>query len=100
LAVGASLGADVSRLFPAAPMGAIVLIGMVSYFTGVVRAPITSFVIVSEMTGNHQMLVPLMAAALIANACSKMVCREGVYHALARRYLRGAPNAEKPGQVA
>ena len=88
LAVGAGFGADVGRLiFPAAPLGAIVLIGMVSYFAGVVQAPITSFVIVSEMVDNHRMLVPLMAAALIANASSKIVCREGVYHALAKRFL-------------
>ncbi len=87
LAVGAGFGADVARFFPSAPLGAIVLIGMVSYFAGVVQAPITSFVIVSEMVDNHQMLVPLMAAALIANGCSKLVCKEGVYHALAKRYL-------------
>ena len=37
-------------------MGAVVLLGMVSYFTGVVQAPITAFVIVEEMTGNHDML--------------------------------------------
>jgi H+/Cl- antiporter ClcA len=87
LSVGAGVGSDVAQFFPSAPMGAIVLVGMVSYFTGVVQAPITSFVIVSEMTDNHQMLVPLMAAALIANACSKVVCREGIYHALAKRYV-------------
>jgi H+/Cl- antiporter ClcA len=40
------------------------------------------------MTDNHQMLVPLMAAALVANAVSKLICREGVYHALAKRYLK------------
>jgi H+/Cl- antiporter ClcA len=90
LSVGAGLGSDVAQFFPSAPVGAIVLIGMVSYFTGVVQAPITSFVIVSEMTDNHQMLVPLMAAALIANACSKLLCKEGVYHALAKRYLAHA----------
>lgn len=89
LAVGAGFGADVARyVFPGAPVGAIVLLGMVSYFTGVVQAPITSFVIVSEMTDNHQMLVPLMAAALIANGASKLLCREGVYHALAKRFLK------------
>ena len=92
LSVGAGLGADVAQFFPSSPVGPIVLIGMVSYFTGVVQAPITSFVIVSEMTDNHQMLVPLMLAALIANASSKIVCREGVYHALAKRFLA-------PGQV-
>jgi H+/Cl- antiporter ClcA len=89
LSVGAGLGSDVAQFFPASPMGSIVLLGMVSYFTGVVQAPITSFVIVSEMTDNHQMLVPLMLAALIANACSKLVCKEGVYHALAKHYLAG-----------
>ncbi|HEY2070450.1 MAG TPA: chloride channel protein [Rhizomicrobium sp.] len=100
LSIGAGLGAEVGRFFPAAPLGAIALIGMVSYFAGVVQAPITSFVIVSEMTDNHQMLVPLMAAALIANACSKLLCREGVYHALAKRYLRGVPQRKPDGRVA
>ena len=87
LSVGAGLGADIASLFPKDAMGAVVLLGMVSYFTGVVQAPITAFVIVSEMTDNHAMLVPLMAAALIANGASKIVCREGVYHSLAKRYV-------------
>lgn len=87
LSVGAALGADLSALFPKGAVGAVVLLGMVSYFTGVVQAPITAFIIVSEMTDNHAMLVPLMAAALIADGASKLVCREGVYHALAKRYL-------------
>ncbi|MDE2183604.1 MAG: chloride channel protein [Alphaproteobacteria bacterium] len=87
LSVGAGIGADLAQLFPAAPLSAIVLIGMVSYFAGVVQAPITSFVIVSEMTDNHAMLLPLMAAALIATASSKLICRDGVYHALSHRFL-------------
>lgn len=91
LAVGAGLGADVAHLFPAAPLGAIVLLGMVSYFAGVVQAPITAFVIVTEMTENHNMVLPLMVAALIAYATSRLVCSEGIYHALAKGFLqRGA----------
>lgn len=88
ISVGAGLGSDLARLFPSAPAGAIVLIGMVSYFTGVVQAPITSFVIVSEMTDDKAMLLPLMAAALIANACSKLICREGVYHMLSKKFSK------------
>ena len=95
LSVGAGLGADLASFFPHAPIGAIVLLGMVSYFTGVVQAPITSFVIVSEMTDNNSMLVPLMAAALIANACSRLICKEGVYHALSHRFLPDK-HTEKP----
>jgi H+/Cl- antiporter ClcA len=87
LAVGAGIGADVARFFHHAAPGPIVLLGMVAYFTGVVRAPITAFVIVSEMSGDHGMLVALMAAALIADFCARTVNREGVYHMLAQRFL-------------
>jgi H+/Cl- antiporter ClcA len=63
---------------------------MVSYLTGVLQTPITSFVIVSEMTQDHAMVIPLMVAALIADAISKSVCPEGLYHALARPFLRAS----------
>jgi H+/Cl- antiporter ClcA len=86
LAVGAGIGADIARLFHHPDSGPIILLGMVAYFTGVVRAPITGFVIVSEMSGDHGMLVALMATALIAEGCARFVNREGVYHQLAKRF--------------
>lgn len=95
LAVGAGIGTNIAHLFPGAPLGAFMLLGMVSYFTGVVQAPITAFVIVTEMTNNHAMVVPLMASALIAQAASRLVCPEGIYHALAKGFLR-AHSAEVP----
>jgi H+/Cl- antiporter ClcA len=90
LAVGAGLGSNVASFFQSAPLGAIMLLGMVSYFAGVVQAPITAFVIVTEMTDNHGMVVPLMAAALIAHATSRLICEEGIYHALARGFTERA----------
>ena len=87
LAVGAGIGFNLSTLFPSTPVAALVLLGMVSYFAGVVQAPITSFVIVTEMTNDHAMVVPLMAAAFIARAASRLICREGVYHALSKNFL-------------
>jgi H+/Cl- antiporter ClcA len=95
LSVGAGIGADVARFFHHAQPGPIVLLGMVAYFTGVVRAPITAFVIVSEMTGDHGMLVALMAAALIAEFCARSVNHEGVYHMLSKRFLE--PHSVVPG---
>lgn len=88
LAVGAGIGADIAQLFPATPADAIILLGMVAYFAGVVQAPITAFVIVTEMTENHAMVIPLMTASLIGYATSRLVCQEGIYHALARGFLR------------
>jgi H+/Cl- antiporter ClcA len=90
LAIGAGIGTNVAALFHDAPIAAIMLLGMVSYFAGVVQAPITAFVIVTEMTDNHAMVVPLMAAALIAHATSRLVCEEGIYHALAKGFVERA----------
>ncbi len=87
LAVGAGLGANVAALLPGASAQALVVIGMVAYFSGVVQAPITAFVIVAEMTNDHALVVPLMLASLIAYATSRLVCHEGVYHALARNFV-------------
>jgi len=86
LAVGAGLGANLAAVFPGTPVEALLLLGMVSYFAGVVQAPITAFVIVTEMTQNHAMVVPLMAASLIAWAVSRTMNKEGIYHALAETY--------------
>jgi len=87
LSIGAGIGADIAHFFHHAEPGPIVLLGMVAYFTGVVRAPITGFVIVSEMTGEHSMLVALMATALIANTCAGLINKDGVYHQLAVRFM-------------
>lgn len=99
LAVGAGLGSNVALLFHDAPIGAIMLLGMVSYFAGVVQAPITAFVIVTEMTDNHAMVVPLMTAALIAHFVSRMICEEGIYHALAKGFVERATRPPR-GSVA
>jgi H+/Cl- antiporter ClcA len=87
LSVGAGIGALIAPLFHTPATGSIVLLGMVAYFTGVVRAPITAFVIVSEMSGNPRMLVALMATALVADGCARLINSEGVYHALSKRFV-------------
>lgn len=95
LSVGAGLGAALTGVFAPVPVGALVLIGMVAYPTGVLQAAITAFVIVSEMTQNHAMMIPLMLVALIADVVSKLICRGGLYPALAAILLAQA-QAEAP----
>ncbi len=91
LAVGAGLGANVATLLPAAPAGAVVLLGMVAYFAGVVQAPITAFVIVLEMTESNAMTVPLMLTALIAYGTARFVGAPPIYHALSENFLPKQP---------
>jgi H+/Cl- antiporter ClcA len=89
LAAGAELGSVMGPLFPQVPAVSLILVGMASYFAGVVQRPITAFVIVLELTGNnHDILPALMVSALVATAVSKLVMTEPVYHVLARDLVR------------
>jgi H+/Cl- antiporter ClcA len=87
LSVGAGLGEIVARLLGVHAVGAIVLLGMAAYFSGVVQAPITSFVIIGEMSGADGMVIPLMLSAVIAYGVSKSFQRQSLYHALAQNFL-------------
>ncbi|MDE2305931.1 MAG: chloride channel protein [Gammaproteobacteria bacterium] len=96
LAVGAGIGAQLHVWWPVAPAGAMVLLSMAAYFAGVVQAPLTGLVIVTEMTGNSALTLPLMAVVLIGRAASALVCRKPLYHTLAKGFMRSAAVDEVP----
>jgi H+/Cl- antiporter ClcA len=91
LATGAGVGNLLCLVFPKDPRGAVVLLGMVAYFTGVVRAPLTAVIIIVEATASRGMILPLFASALIADSSARLVCKDKLYHALAREFLGRAP---------
>ncbi|TAN48481.1 MAG: chloride channel protein [Rhodospirillales bacterium] len=100
LAVGAGLGADLAPFLPGVPIGALAILGMVGYFTGVVQAPITAVVIVMEMTDNQSLTLPLMAAAMIAFGVSRLVCPDPMYRTLAKSFIeRGVRREHRPDGV-
>lgn len=86
LSVGAGVGDMLRSIFPTYPPGAIVLLGMIAYFTGVVRAPLTAVIIISETTASRGLLLPLLSSALIADFAAQIVCKERLYHALSKRF--------------
>ncbi len=96
LAVGSGLGHALSGMLPLAPAGTVVLLGMVAYFSGVVQAPITSTIIVMEMTNDGSATIPLMATAVVAYGASRLVCRRPLYGALARLFLLSLPPETAP----
>ena len=91
LAVGAGVGNLLTPLFPDDPAGAIVLLGVTGYFVGVVRAPLTAVIIITETTASRGMILPLFFTALIAEVASTLVCRERLYHGLAKGFGVPAP---------
>lgn len=90
LAVGAGLGSDIALLLPGEPDPAVLVLGMVAFLAAMTQTPITSFVIVMEMTANHEMLLPLMATAVVAHGVSRSVAPIPLYHALSHAWLRRA----------
>jgi len=96
LSVGAGLGRLLAPLFSHEASGAIVMLGMIGYFTGVVRAPLTAVVIVMEMTASRAMILPLFATAIIADQVSALIFPEKLYHALSRSFDTRQGNAEPP----
>ncbi len=100
LSVGAGIGQLLSYGFPDDPMPAIVLLGMVGYFAGVVRAPLTAVIILMETTASRGMIVPLFLTAIIADGVSALVCKEKLYHGLSRGFVKPAPNPEtEPARI-
>jgi H+/Cl- antiporter ClcA len=86
LSVGAGLGQIVGFLVKGEPSGALVLLGVAAYFTGVVRAPLTAVIIVMEMTADRSMIIPLFITALIADWVSSNICHAKLYHALSQGF--------------
>lgn len=95
LSIGAGIGADIAHFMPYVPFAAVVMLGMVGYFTGVVQTPITALIIVMEMTDNSSMLLPLMATALIAKGVSRFVCPQPFYQTMAATYLDTIPKSAR-----
>lgn len=86
LSVGAGLGSTLGLLFGANASLAAVL-GMAGYFAGVVQSPMTAFVIIVEMTGNQDNMVPLMAASVLGYGTARLISPTPLYHALSRFYV-------------
>jgi CIC family chloride channel protein len=65
--LGGAFGALCEQLFPGAIAHpeAFVLVGMGGFFAGVARVPLTAMLMVCEMSGSYELLVPLMLVSVI-----------------------------------
>ena len=62
--------------------GAFALVGMGAVFAGVIRAPMTSVLIIVEMTGGYSLILPLMIANMIAYGFARRMRPTPIYDAL------------------
>jgi CIC family chloride channel protein len=100
LFIGAMLGGTVGTVahhwFPGytAMPGAYALVGMGAAFAGIVRAPMTSVLMIFEMTQDYAVIVPLMIANLVSLFIASRLQRAPIYEALAVQDGIHLPRAE------
>jgi chloride channel protein, CIC family len=88
LFIGAMLGGTVGTLahqiLPdfTGGVGAYALVGMGALFAGIVRVPLTSVIMIFEMTRDYSIIVPLMISNLISFYISYRLQEEPIYEAL------------------
>jgi CIC family chloride channel protein len=63
-------------------IGAFAVVGMGAVFAGIVRAPMTSVLIIFEMTGGYGLVLPLMIANMSAFALARHWRHTPIYEAL------------------
>jgi chloride channel protein, CIC family len=79
--LGTAYGMGMGHLFPhvAGPAGAYGLVGMGAVFAGAARAPITAVLIIFELTGEYTIILPLMAAIVLAAGASRLLTGDTIY---------------------
>lgn len=99
LAVGAGMGSMAAKVMTFIDPRTMMLLMMAAYFSGVVQSPLTATVIVMEMTSDRNMIIPLMAASLLAASISRLISREPLYHALAKSYAPHVFKHRRPART-
>ena len=104
IAIGACLGALLNTLWlkwgmDKAHCDLMVMICMAAFFTTVVKAPITSIVMICEFTGSFAHLLPVILAVFIGYFIGEMFRTEGIYEELLTEYEKETDIREKVSKV-
>jgi CIC family chloride channel protein len=88
LFLGAMLGGSLAGMVDStgyvsiAKPGAFALVGMGAMFAGIIRAPLTSILIIFEMTNDYAIILPLMLANMTSYALAHYLQPFNVYEAI------------------
>ena len=85
--IGGAVGHVAHHLAPGATAepGAYALVGMGTAFAGIIRTPLTSVIMIFEVTRNYAIIVPLMISNLTAFYISQKLQPKPIYEALAEQ---------------
>jgi CIC family chloride channel protein len=79
--LGGAYGYIVHGLFPdiTGEIGAYALVGMAAVFAAAARAPLTSILIVFEMSGDYHLILPLMTASIVGSSITNWLHPDSIY---------------------
>ncbi|MFT3686746.1 MAG: H(+)/Cl(-) exchange transporter ClcA [Phycisphaerales bacterium] len=82
--MGAMSAAFIERFFPVTGVTAtsLAVLGMAGFFVGSVRVPLTGIVLISELTGGYELLLPICIVTLLAYVTAWALRDEPLYEAL------------------
>ena len=91
---GACVGALLHQFFPdlALEVGVLPIVGMGALFAASVRAPVTGILLVTEMTNNYGLILPMMVTTLSATLVAQWLGGQPLYSQILARTLRLARN--------
>ncbi|HEX7002693.1 MAG TPA: chloride channel protein [Trueperaceae bacterium] len=91
LMIGASFGGAFGTVaagqFPGLELepGAFALVGMSAVFSAAERAPMSTILLVFEMSGDYQLILPLLLATVVSMLVSELIQSESIYHVMLSR---------------
>jgi len=88
--LGVSFGAICRAAFPGLGVDpvAFAVVGMAAFFAGVVQAPVTGIVLVTEMTAGFALLLPMLGACFAAMLAANLAGSAPIYDSLRERMVR------------
>ena len=79
---------------PGFPAEAFAVIGMCAFFASSVRAPVTGLVLVTEMTGDYGLILPMLMSCFTASMTARGLRSTPIYTQILMRTLKAAGNLE------
>jgi len=95
--LGGALGASVQYVWPgSAPAGAYALLGMAGVLAGTTHASISAVLIIFELTGDYNVILPLMLTSVLSTTVSRRLSPESLYTSVLKRRNVLLPESPRP----
>lgn len=98
LSLGGAAGSLVNSFFDL-KLGALsVLVGMTAGLAALTHSPLTSFILILEMTDRHRAIFPLMLAAIMGHSLSKFILKQSFYEFIFDKILKEVGEIKSEGK--